>query len=36
VFNGLSGLGWALLLILAAVFALYGSIFVLVPPRRRW
>jgi len=34
-FNGMSGLGWALLLILAAIFALYGSMLVLMPQRRR-
>ncbi len=34
-FNGISGLEWALLLILASLFALYGSILVLMPKRRR-
>ncbi len=36
-FKGLAGLEWALLLIVAAIFALYGSIMVLMPKRRdRW
>jgi hypothetical protein len=36
-FNGVGGLEWALLLILAAIFALYGSIMVLIPQRKqRW
>ncbi len=36
-FNGISGLEWALLLILGAIFALYGSVLVLFPQRRqRW
>jgi hypothetical protein len=36
-FNGISGLEWALLLILGALFALYGSVLVLFPKRRqRW
>jgi hypothetical protein len=36
-FNGTAGLEWALLVIAAAVFAVYGSIVVLMPQRRnRW
>jgi hypothetical protein len=34
-FTGPIGLGWALLLILASILALYGSILVLMPTRRR-
>jgi Na+/glutamate symporter len=36
-FQGIGGLEWALLLILGAIFALYGSVLVLFPQRRqRW
>jgi len=34
-FNGIHGLGWAVLLIVAAVLAFFGSIVVLMPQRRR-
>jgi Na+/glutamate symporter len=34
-FNGIGGLEWALLLIMAAIFAFYGSVLVLLPQRRR-
>jgi len=36
-FNGMGGLEWALLLILGAICALYGSVLILFPQRRpRW
>jgi len=36
-FHGIAGLEWAVLLILAALLAFYGSIMVLLPKRRnRW
>jgi hypothetical protein len=34
-FNGLSGLEWAVLLILGAIFAFFGSVVVLMPQRRK-
>jgi Na+/glutamate symporter len=34
-FNGIGGFEWALLLIMAAIFAFYGSVLVLMPQRRR-
>jgi hypothetical protein len=34
-FNGVAGLEWALLLILAAIVAFFGSVLVLIPQRRR-